>query len=53
MSLFIATLAFQEETLLEFSKIAILFASLISGVCGGLLIATSSRRVVREAAATV
>ncbi len=53
MSLFVATLAFQEETLLEYSKIAILFASLISGVCGGLLIATSSRQVAKEAAASV
>ena len=53
MSLFVATLAFQENTLLEYSKIAILFASLISGVCGGVLIATSSRQVAKEAAATV
>ena len=51
MSLFVATLAFQEEALLEFSKIAILFASLISGACGGLLIATSSRQLAKETAA--
>ena len=53
MSLFVATLAFEDDTLLEFSKIAILFASLISGVCGGLLIATSSRQVVKRTAAGV
>ncbi len=53
MSLFVATLAFQENALLEYSKIAILFASLTSGVCGGLLIATSRRQVAKEAAAIV
>ena len=51
MSLFVATLAFQEGALLEASKIAILLASLISGVLGSLLIATAGKRVEKEAVA--
>jgi NhaA family Na+:H+ antiporter len=49
MSLFVATLAFQEESLLDAAKIAILFASLSSGIIGGLLLATSGKAVTREA----
>ena len=50
MSLFVATLAFQDASLLEASKIAILLASLISGIFGGFLIATSSKQVTQETA---
>lgn len=48
MSLFVATLAFQEEFLLDVAKIAILFASLTSGILGSLLLATSHKAVARE-----
>ncbi len=50
MSLFVATLAFKEAELLEASKIAILFASLISGMSGSLLITTSLKRASKEPA---
>ncbi len=49
MSLFVATLAFQEEFLLDAAKIGILFASVTSGLFGGLLLATSGKAVPREA----
>ena len=38
MALFIATLAFGEGALLEMSKIGILGASLLAGICGSLLL---------------
>jgi Na+:H+ antiporter, NhaA family len=50
MSLFVATLAFQDGFLLDTAKIAILFASLTSGIFGGLLLATSRKTVARETA---
>ena len=40
MSLFIATLAFGDGALLNMSKIGILTASLVSGVCGSLFLFT-------------
>jgi Na+/H+ antiporter NhaA len=36
MALFIATLAFGEGALLDMSKIGILGASLLAGICGSL-----------------
>jgi Na+:H+ antiporter, NhaA family len=43
MSLFIAGLAFDDEGLLSVSKIAILAASLVSGICGSLALTRSSQ----------
>ena len=37
MSLFVAGLAFEDDTLLSISKIAILGASVASGICGSLI----------------
>jgi NhaA family Na+:H+ antiporter len=41
MSLFVAELAFDNVSLLSISKIAILGASLASGICGSVLLARS------------
>ena len=38
MSLFIAELAFDSDTLLDMAKIATLFASLAAGICGSILL---------------
>jgi NhaA family Na+:H+ antiporter len=51
MSLFIAGLAFDDEGLLSVSKIAILAASLVSGICGCLVLARSRRTKARASAA--
>ena len=48
MSLFIAGLAFEDETLLSVSKIAILAASLVSGIAGCLVLARSSKTQIAE-----
>ena len=49
MSLFVASLAFQEPATIEVAKVGILTASLLSGVTGGLLLA-AARRPSKEAA---
>ncbi|HEY6291598.1 MAG TPA: Na+/H+ antiporter NhaA [Terriglobia bacterium] len=43
MSLFIASLAFGEGTLLDMSKIGILFASLLAGVAGAIILRTDKQ----------
>jgi len=48
MSLFIAGLAFDDLTLLNVSKIAILAASLVSGICGCVVLARSPNGQARE-----
>lgn len=48
MSLFIATLAFDQQTLLSQSKLAILVASLISGCAGYAVLRTSNRRLFNK-----
>jgi Na+:H+ antiporter, NhaA family len=42
MSLFVAGLAFEDDTLLSISKIAILGASVASGICGSLILTSRS-----------
>jgi NhaA family Na+:H+ antiporter len=44
MSLFIATLAFDDNQLLETAKVGILVASLIAGIAGFLLLRNTSVR---------
>jgi Na+/H+ antiporter NhaA len=46
MSLFVAGLAFEDDSLLSLSKIAILGASLISGIGGGIVLARGSSPIV-------
>jgi len=48
MSLFIAGLAFDDEGLLNVSKIAVLVASLVSGICGCLVLARSRQPKAQE-----
>jgi NhaA family Na+:H+ antiporter len=48
MSLFIAGLAFDDEGLLSVSKIAVLVASLVSGICGCLVLARSRQPKAQE-----
>lgn len=48
MSLFIDGLAFEDETLLSVSKIAILVASLASGICGCIVLASSQQHQTQE-----
>jgi Na+:H+ antiporter, NhaA family len=50
MSLFIAGLAFDDEGLLSVSKIAVLAASLVSGICGCLVLAWSRETKARASA---
>ena len=47
MSLFVAGLAFADQSLLSIAKIAILAASVLSGVCGSIALA-GSRHAERE-----
>jgi Na+:H+ antiporter, NhaA family len=51
MSLFIAGLAFDDEALLSVSKIAVLAASLVSGICGCLVLASSRETKTRASTA--
>ena len=50
MSLFVAGLAFDDHSLLTIAKIAILAASVLSGVCGSIALAGSRRGQVEERA---
>lgn len=48
MSLFIATLAFGDATLLTVSKIGVLVGSLVSAVCAGLFLARQGRGIAQR-----
>jgi len=48
MSLFVAGLAFDDDTLLSISKIAILGASVASGICGSLILLSRGGRQAAE-----
>ena len=46
MSLFINELAFSDESLIFAAKVSILFASLISGIVGAILLHKSSKKLI-------
>jgi NhaA family Na+:H+ antiporter len=52
MSLFVAGLAFDDDSLLSIAKMAILGASLLSGICGYLTLAKSAPPRMEQAEST-